>query len=331
VGLIGKWRVTGIPVVMALACLISSSCTPAPADPAKAGSRPPAKTGSAGASQPLPAGTVGDLPPSGVLYLLAGTSLPDYNLWQVSANRLRQVTFNPDLGFSAFGASKAGVILADDKFENDLLAILTSAGPKFLHQGTASRSFVDGSEPAISGTGMISYVTPPSGGSSLFRIWIRKTPASRSVVVYRSADALSGPVVGPGGRLAITWTQGQDGTAGKSELAIIPATGGRPAVKKSCLNSVVQLVWSTNAAALAVASLNKNLCLIYPNGTVKRLPSGWYPLAWSPNGHQLLVQDGRLLRLWSASNPSAARVIGPITPGFDIREASWLPRAAPRT
>jgi hypothetical protein len=134
-----------------------------------------------------------------VLYLLAGTSLNSYNLWEVTAaHGLKQLTFNPKQGISAFGASAAGIVLADDEFKSDLIAILTKTGPRLLRSHGTTGALIHGSEPTISDSGAIGYVRPPPGNSTMFTIWLRASPSRPSSIIYQNPAALSGPVTGPG-------------------------------------------------------------------------------------------------------------------------------------
>jgi hypothetical protein len=69
--------------------------------------------------------------------------------------------------------------------------------------------------------------------------------------------------------------------------------------------------------------------LLYPDGRRELLPGGWQPLAWSPDGTQLLMQAGAALGVWSMNMPRQVTRIGGITPGVQILQATWLTRKAP--
>jgi hypothetical protein len=113
---------------------------------------------------------------------------------------------------------------------------------------------------------------------------------------------------------------------------VILRPDGRKKISPSPLPSIGVLVWGPRARALAISSPNGALRLLRPDGTVQSLPTSWYPLAWSPDGRRLLVQVDNVLELWTVGTPPAnARNIGPLSPGFGIRQASWMPRTTSLT
>lgn len=88
---------------------------------------------------PLPRSVARRLP-AGVFYLLAGPNPASYNLWEVSDTGAEsQLTHNSrNFGISAFGASSAGIIMADSASGLDKLARLTLRGVRYLKDGTGS-------------------------------------------------------------------------------------------------------------------------------------------------------------------------------------------------
>lgn len=306
----------------------------APVSPLSPSARSSASSGSSTASaseavtagRPLPVATAGGLP-AGVFYLLAGPTLADLNVWQIdSSGHERRLTNNHrGYGIDGFAVSRAGLILAG----GDHLARWTRHGPSWLRsRGTLIR----GSSPDIRANGMIGYVTPPArtgtGRAGEFAIWVRGCCGGRGRVVHRQTRAVTGPVFGPHGQLAV---QGWVSQAGRRVPAVtIYRDGARRKLRTGVPAVPSLLAWGEDAPAVAVAFPSHVAELLYPDGRRELLPRGWQPLAWNPDGTQLLMQDGAALGIWSMRAPGVVTRIGGITPGVQILQATWLARKAPR-
>jgi hypothetical protein len=277
------------------------------------------------AGRPLPAVTARGLP-TGVFYLLAGPTLADLNVWQASpGGSERRLTNNHrGYGIDGFAASRAGLILAG----GDHLARLTRHGPSWLHsRGTLIR----GSSPDIRANGMIGYVTPPArsgtGRAGEFAIWVRRCCPGRDTVVHRQTRAVTGPVFGPHGQIAV---EGFASQAGQRAPAVIIYRDGDSRKLRTGVPAVPSLLaWGEHAPAVAVAFPSHVAELLYPDGRHELLPRGWQPLAWNPAGTQLLMQAGAALGVWSMRSPGLVTRVGGITPGVQILQATWLARKAP--
>jgi hypothetical protein len=277
------------------------------------------------AGRPLPAVTARGLP-TGVFYLLAGPTLADLNVWQVSpdGHERRLTNDHRGYGIDGFAVSRAGLILAG----GDHLAWWTRHGPSWLHsRGTLIR----GTSPDIRANGMIGYVTPPArsgtGRAGEFAIWVRRCCGGRGTVVHRQTRAVTGPVFGPHGQIAI---QGFASQAGQRAAAVIIYRDGDSRKLRTGVPAVPSLLaWGEHAPAVAVAFPSHVAELLYPDGRRELLPRGWQPLAWNPDGTQLLMQAGAALGAWSMQAPGQVTRIGGITPGVHILQATWLARRAP--
>jgi hypothetical protein len=277
------------------------------------------------AGRPLPAVTARGLP-TGVFYLLAGPTLADLNVWQVSPDgHERRLTDNHrGYGIDGFAASRAGLILAG----GDHLARWTRHGPAWLRsRGTLIR----GTSPDIRANGMIGYVTPPArsgtGRAAEFAIWVRRCCGGRGTVVHRQTRAVTNPVFGPHGEIAV---QGFVSQAGQRAPAVIIYRHGDTRKLRTGVPAVPSLLaWGEHAPAVAVAFPSHVAELLYPDGHRELLPRGWQPLAWNPAGTQLLMQAGAALGVWSMRAPGRVTRIGGITPGVQILQATWLARDAP--
>jgi hypothetical protein len=286
----------------------------------------------AAASQPLPAGTRRNLP-AGVFYLLAGRGLASLNLWQVTAGgRERRLTYNRrGFGIDAFDASAGGIILAGGSTSGDDLARLTARGPVLLHKTGDRLALLRGSSPDVRNDGTIGYVTPPaktgSRTGSYFEIWTRHSFSGRGSVLLRERHPLAGPVFGPHHQIAV---EGWGGASGQRKPSVLIYRDGRVRQLLTGINAIPSLVaWGQQAPALALAYPAHAAELLFLNGRHQLLPLGWQPLAWSPDGTELLMQSARALGIWSMSTPGQVIRIGPIAPGVQILQADWLARKAP--
>jgi len=291
----------------------------------------PPSSGTASASEavaagrPLPPATARGLP-SGVFYLLAGPTLADLNVWQIGpgGHQQRLTSNHRGYGIDGFAVSRAGLILAG----GDHLARWTPHGPSWLRSRGA---LLRGSSPDIRANGMIGYVTPPAragtGRAAEFAIWVRRCCPARGSAVRRQTRAVTGPVFGPHGQLAV---QGFASQAGRPAPAVIIYQHGDSRKLRTGVPAIPSLlVWGEHAPAVAVAFPSHVAELLYPDGRRELLPRGWQPLAWSPAGTQLLMQAGAALGVWSVSTPGQVTRIGGITPGVQILQATWLARKAP--
>lgn len=280
-------------------------------------------------AQPLPASTRRNLP-AGVFYLLAGRGLASLNLWQVTAGgKERQLTHDRrGSGIDAFDASAAGIILADGTSSGDDLARLTTRGPSLLRKTGGHPALLRGSSPDIRDDGMIGYVTPPATGSrtgSYFEIWTRRSFSGRGSVLLRQPHPLAGPVFGPHGQIAV---EGWDGPGQRKPSVLIYRAGGMRRLLTG-VNAIPSLVaWGQHAPALALAFPAHTAELLFLDGHRQLLPPGWQPLAWNPQGTELLMQSARALGIWSVRSPGRVTRIGAITPGLQILQADWLARKA---
>ena len=310
----------------------STALSPPASPPSPAASPTPSLSVASTARQPLPAATRRDLP-AGVFYLLAGTGLARLNVWQVTeGGRERQLTHNRrGFGIDAFDASSAGIVLADGSSSGDHLARLTPRGPLLLRQARGRLALLRGSSPDISNDGTIGYVSPPARPDSRtggdFAIWTRPSFAGHSTVLLRQRHPLTGPVFGPHGLVAV---EGWDGPPGSRRPSVLiywhghvrPLLTGVPAIP-------ALIAWGQQAPALALAFPDHQAELLFLDGWRQWLPAGWQPLAWSPDGTELLMQSATALGVWSVSGPGRVTRIGPITRGLQILQADWLARKAP--
>ena len=271
---------------------------------------------------PLPRSVARRLP-AGVFYLLAGPNPASYNLWEVSDTGAEtQLTHNSrNFGISAFGASSAGIIMADSASGLDKLARLTPTGVRYLKDGT-------GSAPAINPTGAISYVVPPLDGKQDFTLQVRNSYSQPGHVVFRSPNAIGVGAFGPHDALAILVGSHYPGTSGPQPQMLILRSHGRPRPVTTGLGKQLgNIKWAPTAANIAAIGWNETASVIGPNGRITRLPRGWVPQAWSPAGTELLVWGPGTpgnLGLWSPKHPKVIVKIGEPSAKVQLGEFVWL-------
>lgn len=290
---------------------------------------PSARVAAPSAGLPL-SRAVAERLPAGVFYLLAGTDPASYNLWQVSnAGTEVQLTHNnPGLGISDFGASPAGIVMADAASGYDELARLTSRGAIFLKNG-------DGSGPVINSAGEICYEMPTydkSGNTTGFDLVIKKSFTAPGRVVRHQKDAITGNVWGPDQSVAVLSGSHYPGTAGPiPRVFTMDKSGKITQIHASIQKNLSSLVWNEQGGGIGVGAWNNKGEVIYSGSRRYTLPVGWTPATWNPDGTQLLVWGpgpGRKIGLWSPAKPNSIKVIGLLAKKFAIGDFAWLAKPA---
>jgi hypothetical protein len=258
-----------------------------------------------------------------VFYVLAGPNPASYNLWQVSASgQEKQLTHNrASYGISAFGASPAGIVVADAANGVDELARLTSHGTVLLPDGHVS-------DPQISPTGQISAVRPPDdpGYAHQFQLDVKPSFHAHTKVIYQQRGSLLADRWGPHQSLAIISYATPNGT-GPTRLLIINAHGHARQIPTG-LTHLANLAWGDHAP-LAITTWKGTTEIIRPGTQPQRLLSGWRPAAWNPAGTQLLVRGpNNSLGLWSPDQPTHIRNLGRIPRRTHIGQIAWLTKPA---
>jgi hypothetical protein len=307
----------GSPVRLGATALIAALLVPALAACSGTAARPPTHGG------PVPLAVAHHLPP-GTFYFLAGPDATSLNVWQVSANGAEEeLTHNKaDYGISDFGASPAGIVLADAANGVDELARLTSHGSVLLPGGHVS-------EPRINATGQIVAVRPPDdpGYPHKFQLDIKASFRAVGKAIYQQRGSLLADQWGPDESLAVISCATPDGT-GRTRLLIIDAHGDVRKIPTG-LTHLGNLIWGERAL-LAVDSWNDTAEIIRPGKQPERLPTGWLPAAWSPAGTQLLVRSiNHRLGIWSPRQPGHIRVLGTIPRHIQVPVIAWLSKPAP--
>ena len=310
----------------ASACIASSTSCSAVAAHVSMSHHRPAAPDSAARRDPLP------IPrailrkfPNGTFYVLAGSDSASLNLWELSnAGEEIQLTQNhKGYGISSFGASRAGIVLADASTGADELARLTDKGLVPLKAGRAS-------SPGMNASGQIFFTRPPYGKSRSFELVVRKSFTAKSTIRYKSRVNLVGGAWGPSRSIAVIQGGHFPGTRGPTpKLLVIDRRGKALAVATGFGKYLSNIIWVPRAHDLAVTSWRGAGEVITRSGSRLKLPAGWYPAAWNPSGSKLLVwgSKGRSLAIWSPTRPGTVSRIGALAKGIVMGKIEWLTTA----
>jgi hypothetical protein len=308
-------------VVAAVVMMVAGSCSTGP-------SRSAAESQPGQGSGVIPLTTARQLP-SGTFYVLAGPAPISYNLWEVSnAGLERQLTHNrPGYGISTFGASSAGIVLADAASGVDELSVMTAHGPHMLGD-------VHAGGPVISSTGLIAYAEPPLPPAAPgYSVDVESLRGGRATTLYAQARPLGVVGWGPDGALLLFSNPDPIGPgAGAAGLLVVSRSGHVSRVQTGP-GSVDFAVWGEHAPAIAVYLADRRTELVRPGKPPVDLPAGWLPQSWSPSGNDLLMATDPTgggpaeVGLWQSDQPGAITPLGPAPSGsFDI---VWLAAPAP--
>jgi hypothetical protein len=286
------------------------------------------------AAEPVPRPALRRLPP-GVFYILSAQHLNEMNLWVLTSGGIEtQLTHNPPgYEIDAFGASSAGIVVADSLHLADQLARWTSHGPVWLHPAGSRSGYINGAVPDIRADGALTYELPPgdSAGKHMadFTIWAKQSFTGPQRIRYWLRADPGEPLFGPGGQIAVAGPGGPYLAKGQTPAVVFISPGGSLHRFTTPMQGEWLPVWGQSAPAVAVLAWKGPTELVFPSGKRELLPEGWAPLTWDPGGTRLLVLSGTTLGVWSLRDPGTVTVITTITPGFLIEEARWLTSKAP--
>jgi hypothetical protein len=319
--------------VLAAGLLAASTAVGCAADPSAAG-RPPYRAAAAPAVPlPVPRTALQHLPP-GVFYILSAQHLNELNLWELTPSGTEtQLTHNPPgYEIDGFGASQAGIIVADSLHLADQLARWTSQGPVWLHPPGNPGGYINGAVPDIRADGELTYELPPGNvtgtHSKDFTIWTKRSFTGPGKIIYWGRMDPGSSFFGPGGKIAVV---GPGGGTVKGQVPAVAFISPDGSARKfiTPMQGDMLPVWGEQAPAVAVPLWQGSAELVFPNGERKQLPVGWIPLTWDPTGTRLLVLLGTTLGIWSLKTPGTVTALAKISPGFQIEEARWLTKQAP--
>lgn len=155
-------------------------------------------------------------------------------------------------------------------------------------------------------------------------------PKGRTGSVLERGPDLGGLDWGPDGRLAVVANQG--GSPGQPTVStgvvVISPDGSKQTIPAPAPD-LGGLAWGPSAT-MALVRINAKATLFFnPDTGARSELAGWFPLAWSPDGQQLLVTDSadhREVGMVTASDLATVRPVGNAELG--VFSAVWLPASA---
>jgi hypothetical protein len=283
---------------------------------------------------PLPVATARHLP-AGVFYFAAGSNYASYDVWQVSnTGRETQLTHTPhNLGITLFGASPAGIVMAD--YEKDSgsmadwvddsgsrLARLTSHGDVYVKNGGCDEPFINASGEVLCSAPTYDSDANPTGSDLLIKGGFN-LPAR---VADHASGVNTGYGWGPHGSMVVLDIRHYPGHPGPPpKLATISKVGKMTTLHLGLAGDVQIVVSSERTGAIAISTGTETAVTFDGGLRWTRLPAGWSPRAWDPTGTALLVEEGgRELGTWSPARPGAIQLIGAIAKAPALGQIYWL-------
>lgn len=303
----------------------------ATSSPARAAAPRGAPVSAAAAEQhgaPLSAAVARRLPAGYFYFLVGSNSNPGSgNLWQVTrSGQQKQLTHNkPGYGISSFGASPAGIVMADAARGDDQIARVTRKGVQFL------KGRMRGSDPGISNTGAIFYDTPPLGkGQPDFELITRKSFTAPPRVLYRQASSMISASWGPGRKIAVlSGTHPPHTTGGRPRLLIVSPQGVAKIRPDGVGASLSNATWGPNVANIAITTWAGS-GVVLERGHKVKLPARWFPASWNEAGTKLLVfkmGTPASIGVWSPAKPHTVQWIGALPAAVRDNQIVWLDKA----
>jgi hypothetical protein len=265
-------------------------------------------------------------PPVGRFLAVAGEQSLDAGLYEIhfAPLRLERLTQTPRVGAVRACATEVVVAAAQQEVGfSDTLQRLHS-GKLVPLEGLGDGK---GSSPALTSECRLVYKAVDRSDPALIdrlHLW---DPESRTDTVLHSAGELLGLDVGPHGQVSvIEGTRGDPGQpVAASTIVVISADRSVRSIPAPAADLGVLRWGASSRMAIGRNDARSTLFLDPDTGGHTELP-GWRPLAWSPDGSELLVVDGsefKTLGVVQASDTSSVRTLGRFDIG--VYDVAWLP------
>ncbi len=268
-------------------------------------------------------------PPMGRFLAVAGEQSLDAGLYEIRFAPLRLDRLTETSRVGAVSACASAVVVAAAQQEvgfSDTLQTLRS-GKLVPFEGLGDAK---GSSPALTSDCRMAYKAIDRTDPTLvdrLHVW---DPDSRTDTVVHSFGELLGLDRGPDGQVSVI--EGVRGDPGQpvaaTAIIIISADRSVRSIPAPAPDLGVLRWGASSRMAISRIDARSILFLDPETGADSELP-GWRPLAWSPDGSELLVADSaeyRTIGIIQASNLSSGRMLGRLDVG--VYDAAWLPPGA---
>lgn len=273
----------------------------------------------------IPEGT----PPMGRFLAVAGEQSLDAGLYEIrfAPLHLERLTETSRLG--AVSACASAVVVAAAQQEvgfSDTLQMLR-AGKLVPFEGLGDAK---GSAPALTSDCRMAYKAVDRSDPALvdrLHIW---DPDARTDTVVHSSGELLGLDRGPNGQVSVI--EGVRGDPGQpvaaTAIIIISADRTERSIPAPAPDLGV-LRWGASSRMAIGRNDAKSTLFLDPETGARSELSGWRPLAWSPDGTELLVADSaeyRTLGIVQSTDLTSVRTLGRSEVG--VYDVAWLPAGA---
>jgi hypothetical protein len=277
--------------------------------------------------------TVPDVPLEGRFFAVAGERSGAADLYELKSGPLRLNRLTTDQRVSAIGGCNTLLVAAAAQVQVGLVDTIQvfrngSFGP------VAGLGMPKGFVPALNPDCGLAFTDIDRSTPDLINrlhVW---DPKSRTDTVLEHAADLSGLNWGPGGRLAVVVNQGgSQGQAVVSISIVVIAPDGSKKTVSAPAPDLGGLAWGASRTMAFVRRNAKATLFFNPDSGARSELAGWFPLAWSPDGQQLLVTDSgnhTELGVVAASDLGTVRRVW--TAPLGVFGGVWLPAdATPET
>jgi hypothetical protein len=270
------------------------------------------------------------IPPTGRFLAVAGERSLDAGLYEIRFGPLRLERLTKTSRVGAVDACPGQVVVAAAQqevgFSDTLQTLRAEQLVPFEGLGDAK-----GSTPALASDCRMAYKavdrTDPAALVMRLHLW---DPGSQTDTVLHSAAQILGMDTGPDGQLAAV--EGAPGNPGQpipsTAIVIVSADQSVRSIPAPAADLGV-LRWGASSRLAFGRNDAKTVLFLNPEtGERSELP-GWRPLAWSPDGSELLVCDSaeyKTLGVVRASDLSSVRTLGRTEVG--VYDVAWLPVGA---
>lgn len=286
-------------------------------------------------SSPPPSSTtaaeaIAGAPLTGRVFVLAGEQSLAYDIYEVSSPPLRLNRLSSVARVSALGGCPSTLAVAAAQVEvglTDTIQVFRDGRFHPVDGLGAPKGFSPALNPADC---RMAYTDVDRSTSELVQrlhVW---DPRTRTGDIIERGNYLSGVQWGPGGRLAVVLNEGGDpGQKVVSTAMVIVAPDGSKKSLPAPAPDVGALVWAPSESMAFVRVDAKATLFINPDTGARSELAGWWPVAWSPDGKQLLVSDAQThkeLGVVAASDLGTVQRVG--TAPVGVYGGVWLPSDA---
>lgn len=237
----------------------------------------------------------------GQIFLVAGKTPIAADLYLMCLSPIHFSRLTVDSRISSVGAGGGLVVVADGRGARTYDHLEEMVAPNRLRPlpGLGSpHAFT----PAVSSSGMVAFVKPggrdPKTGLPMgfsLRVWNAREMTQR--VILSTKDDIFSPEWGPRSQLALVSSSSPRAT----KVLLVDAKHHTRVIRKVQATDGVRLAWGERSRWLAIGVRNSTILVRPKPQAEEKIVKGWFPLAWSPSGKELLLSNGEVIGLMHVS------------------------------